>query len=110
MTPLLSLPNLTNLNLRDCLVTKIGLSPSMKTLDLSGNSITDWSPLATSQIHILAVRRNAITDLAPFVRMMALDNGGALDVLENPVDCTTQIPNIWALQQRGVEVKQDCQP
>jgi hypothetical protein len=102
-------PNLASLSLVDCGMATIAVGPSVTTLDVSGNRITDWSPLASSRVHILRVRRNGITDLAPFVRITTLDNGGGIDVRENPFDCTTQITNIWALQQRGVQVAQECQ-
>jgi hypothetical protein len=110
LAPLAALPGLTGLAVPDCEVTNIVLGPSVTSLDLSGNRISDWSPLASSRVHKLTVRRNRITDLAPFVAIKTLDNGGLIDVLENPYDCATQITNIWALQQRGVEVRQDCQP
>jgi hypothetical protein len=110
MAPLAALPNLTNLSLVDCAIANIVVGPSVTTLDVSGNRIADWSPLESSRVHVLRVRRNGITDLGPFLRIRALDNGGGIDVRDNPFDCTTQITNIWALQQRGVQVAQECQP
>jgi Leucine-rich repeat (LRR) protein len=111
MAPLAALPNLTNLSVIDGALATVAVGPSVTILDVSGNRIADWSPLASSRVHTLRVRRNGITDLAPFTRMPALDNGG-LDVSENPYDCMTQSIHIWALQQRGVQVKQkqECQP
>jgi hypothetical protein len=110
MAPLAALPNLTTLSLVDCAMANIVVGPSVTTLDVSGNRITDWSPLEASRVHVLRVRRNGITDLAPFVRITSLGSGGGVDASENPIDCATQITNIWALQQRGASVKPDCQP
>jgi hypothetical protein len=105
------MPSLRQLIARSCELTQIAVSPSVTTLDISSNpTISSYEPLVHANVQNLDVRGNNITDLTPFLAISSFDGGGSLDVMENPLDCTTQIANIQALRSRGVLVYQDCLP
>jgi hypothetical protein len=51
---------------------------------------------------------NAVTDLSPLADNIGIDLGDLVDLRRNPIDCQAQADNLAALRVRGVDVKVDC--
>ncbi len=81
----------------------------LETLDVNNNVIVDLVPLRTlANLQDVDLSANAISDLTPLADNLGLGIGDVVDVTQNPIDCTTQQPNLDALRLRGVVVQDDC--
>ena len=74
-------------------------------LDLASNDITNVSVLeGLTKLTHLILSSNNITDLAGLVANTGLGKGDTIDITDNPLNVTSQITHIPALQARGVSI------
>ena len=87
----------------------LGALSLLTDVDLSGNQIQDISSLsALANLRSLDLSGNQVTDLSPLVANVSLGYGTGIDILGNPIDCTTQAQNIATLRARGVTLTTYC--
>jgi Leucine-rich repeat (LRR) protein len=79
-------------------------------VDLGGNQIQNLSAFSSLPgLRSLELSGNQITDLAPLVANLALGHGTAVSITHNPpLDCAAQGGNIATLRARGVSLDTDC--
>ncbi len=63
---------------------------------------------ALANLQSLDLSGNQITDLSPLVANVSLVYGTGIAIGGNPIDCTAQAENIATLRARGVTLTTDC--
>jgi hypothetical protein len=83
--------------------------PSVRSLHLSGAGVRDISALVgLVALTLIDLSGNQITDVSPLVANPGIGSGATVDITDNPFSCAAQMQNIAALRQRGVVVTTDC--
>jgi Leucine-rich repeat (LRR) protein len=83
---------------------------SLRSLSLTGNSISDVAPLAAlHDIGILRLGGNDIATLEPFVDDVDFGHGGELWLGGNPLTCEAEASHLEVLASRGLVVWGLCE-
>jgi hypothetical protein len=112
MASLSTLVNLTYLDLQTAGVTSIASLANMTklvTLNLYLNDVADISALqGLTSLQTLYLQQNDVTDITPLVNNAGIGAGDTLQLVNNPLNCTSEGPKIAILVGRGANVASNC--